>query len=91
MKARLEVSKYADGFMGAGQSIDEAMENAMATYRGKHLTKEIERNLIKDLKRHEQKLSGSRTGKEVKKKHTDSREEMIDEIRQLQRQAGVDT
>ena len=90
MKARLEVSKNADGFMGMGQSIDEAMENALATYRGKHLTKEIERNLIKDLKRHEHKLSGSRTGKEVKKKHTDSREEMIDEIRQLQRAAGVD-
>ena len=91
MKARLEVSKYADGFIGMGQSIDEAMENGLATYRGKHLTKEIERNLIKDLKRHEQKLSGSRTGKEVKRKFTDSREEMIDEIRQLQRAAGVDT
>jgi len=91
MKARLEVSKYADGFIGIGQSIDEAMENGLATYRGKHLTKEIERNLIKDLKRHEQKLSGSRTGKEVKRKFTDSREEMIDEIRQLQRAAGVDT
>jgi len=91
MKARLEVSKYADGFIGMGQSIDEAMENGLATYRGKHLTKDIERNLIKDLKRHEQKLSGSRTGKEVKRKFTDSREEMIDEIRQLQRAAGVDT
>jgi hypothetical protein len=90
MKARLEVCKYADAFMGLGQNIDEAMDNALATYKGKHLEKDLERNLIKDLKRHESKLSGSRTAREVKRTYADSREEMIDEIRQMQQAAGKD-
>uniref|UniRef100_A0A6M3IG06 Uncharacterized protein n=1 Tax=viral metagenome TaxID=1070528 RepID=A0A6M3IG06_9ZZZZ len=89
-KARMEVVKYADAFMGMGNSVEEAMDLALSTYKGKNLRTEMERALIKDLKRHEQNLSGVRTGKETKKKHADSREEIIDEIRELQRKAGVE-
>ena len=90
VKARMEVVGYADAFIGKGQSIEDAMDNAVATYKGKHLTKELERNLIKGLKKHESNLSGPRTSKVTRKTYASSREEMEDEIRQLQRAAGVD-
>ena len=90
MKARLEVLRYADAFMGKGANIDDAMANALATYKGLHLEKELERKQVRDLKNHETKLSGARVGRETKKKHVDTRSEIIDEIRQMQRAAGVD-
>ena len=89
MKARLEVLRYADAFRGSGANIDDAMANALATYKGLHLEKELERKQVRDLKSRETKLSGARVGKETKKKYADSREEIIDEIKQLQRAAGV--
>ena len=90
-KARMEVVKYADAFMGMGNSVEEAMDLALSTYKGKNLRTEVERSLIKDLKRHEQNLSGVRTGKETKRKYADAREEIIEDIRGLQRQAGIET
>jgi hypothetical protein len=89
-KARMEVLKYADAFMKVGANIDNAMDDALATYKGKHLGKELERKLIKGLKGHETKLSGARTGKETTKKYADTREEIIDEIRQMQKAAGLE-
>ena len=90
MKARLETLRYADAFMAQGASIDDAMTNALATYEGLHLKKELERKQIRDLKQHETKLSGARIGRETKKKYVDSRDEIIDDIKQMQRAAGVD-
>jgi hypothetical protein len=90
MKARLEVLRFADAFMGKGADIDNAMANALATYKGLHLEKESQRKAIRDLKNHETSLSGARIGKETKKKHADSRSEIIDDIRQMQRNAGID-
>lgn len=89
-KARMEVIKYADAFMSTGNSVEEAMDLALNTYKGKNLRTEMERNLIKDLKQHERSLSGVRTGKETKRKYADSREEILDDIRALQRKAGVE-
>mgnify|MGYP001571359994 CR=1 FL=1 len=89
VKARMEVLKYADAFMKMGANIDNAMDDALATYKGKHLTKEMERKLVKDLKGRESKLSGARTGKETTKKYSDTREEIIDEIRQMQQAQGL--
>lgn len=90
VKARMELVSYADAFIGMGQSIEDAMDNAIATYKGKYLTKELERNLIKDLKNHESNLSGPRTSKVTRKTYANTREEIEDEIRQMQRAAGVD-
>ena len=90
MKARLEVVRFANAFMGQGANIDDAMANALATYGGLHLKKEAERNVIKNLKLHEQKLGGARVGKETKKKYADTREEIIDDIKQMKREAGID-
>ena len=90
MKARNEVLSYADAFMSKGANIDNAMANALATYKGLHLEKESQRKAVRDLKKHETKLSGARVAKETKKKYADTREEIIDDIRQMQRDAGVD-
>lgn len=90
MKARLEVLRYADAFMGKGANIDNAMANALATYKGLHLEKESQRKAVRDLKNHETNLSGARVGKETKKKYADTRDEIIDEIKQMQRDAGID-
>jgi hypothetical protein len=90
MKARLEVLKYADAFIASGADIDNAMANALATYKGLHLEKELERKQVRDLKNHEKKLSGAHTGHETKKKYADTRSEIIDDIRQMQRAAGIE-
>jgi hypothetical protein len=90
VKARMEVLSDAEIFMSKGADIDYAMAKAIATYKGMHLEKESKRNAIRDLKQHETKLSGARVGRETKKKYVDTRDEIIDDIRQMQRQAGVD-
>ena len=90
MKARLEVLGYADAFTGKGADIDNAMANALATYKGLHLAKELERKQVRDLKNHETKLSGARIGKETKKKYADTREEIVDDIKRMKRAAGAD-
>jgi len=90
MKARMEVLRYADAFMSQGAGIDDAMANALGTYKGLHLEKELERKQVRDLKNHEKKLSGARIGRETKNKFGSSRDKIIDGIRQRQRAAGVD-
>jgi len=90
-KARSEVYGDAIVFMNAYDlPIDEAMRKAFAAYGGKNLKDETRRKVVKDLKAQEQNLSGSRTGKEVKKDYSTKREEDIDYIRQLQRATGQD-
>jgi len=89
MKARDEVLGYADAFMSKGANIDNAMANALATYKGLHLAKELERKQVRDLKKHETTLSGARVGRETRKKYADSREEIVDDIKRMQRNAGV--
>ena len=91
MKARLEVLRYAGAFMNQGANIDDAMANALATYKGLHLEKESQRKAIRDLKQHQTTLSGARIGKETKKKYADTREEIIDDIKQMQRDAGIES
>lgn len=82
-KARAELYGFAVPFMQAGQSIEEAMSNANFAYRGKYMKENVERDLIKDLKKHETKLSGPRTAKEVKKTYSNDREEGIATIRDI--------
>jgi len=90
MKARNEVLSYADAFMDKGADIDDAMAKAYATYKGLHLEKESKRKAIRDLKNHEVKLSGARVGRETKRKYLDTRDEIIDDIRQMKRAAGIE-
>lgn len=85
-KARSELYSYAIPYLREGQSVDEAMTNARYTYKGKYMEKNVERDLIKDLKKHEQRLSGPRTAKEVKKIYANDREEGLDVVRELLQQ-----
>jgi len=82
-KARSELYSYAIPWLNAGQSIDESMANALATYKGKYLEKDVERKHIKRLKDHEQQLSGPRFAKDLKKTYSNEREEGIDVVRGL--------
>ena len=92
MKARAEVFGDALAFMSHYESpIDEAMGKALDAYKGKHLKDDVKRGVIKDLKKHERNLSGSRTSKEVKKSYDSKRDEEIDYIRNLQQAAGAET
>lgn len=89
-KARSETFAVANALMRDGRSLSDAMEAAIGWWRGSRGQTEAKRNLIKDLKRNETRLSGPRTSKDVKKKYDNTRDELIDEIRQLQRAQGID-
>lgn len=90
-KVRSGILDDAIAFMKhRGLSIDDAMSKALNAYRGEHLKDNIRTEIVKELKDHEQNLSGPRTAKEVKKTYDSSREEEIDYIRGLQRAAGQD-
>lgn len=91
-KSRAEVYGDAEVFIKhQGLDVSEAMEKALNSYKGKHLETDTKRKLVKDLKKHEKHLSGSRAGKEIKKTHGSEREEDIDYIRNLQRASGQET
>lgn len=90
-KARAEVYDDAVALMEKRDlTIDVAMKKALNIYKGAHLEDDVRRKTIKDLKKHEKHLSGSRTSKEVKKTHQSERDEDIDYIKNLQRAAGQD-
>jgi len=60
MKARQEVWDLGIKLYQSGVDFDNAMSASFNAYKGKHLGKNIERNIIKDLKSREKKLSGKR-------------------------------
>ena len=88
-KARAEVFEIANALVKAGRSLDDAMIDAIAWYRGRHGQQQVQRNLIKSLQDKETQLSGMRTGKEVKKTFSDKREEGIDFVRSLMQSKGA--
>ena len=88
-KARSPVFNLAANFLSTGRSdsVKDAMDDALAWYRGKYGQKETERKVIRNLKQHQTKLSGARTGKEVKREFGSSRDEILDYIESSQRAA----
>jgi hypothetical protein len=65
MKVRSEVYAKACPYIESGIPVKEAMKIALTWYKGEHLEADIKRNLIKDLKKSEKKLSAKRTSKET--------------------------
>ena len=65
MKARSEVYAKAFPYIQAGIPVKDAMKVALTWYKGEYLEADIKRNLIKDLKKSEKKLSAKRTSKET--------------------------
>jgi hypothetical protein len=64
LKARNEVWNVAHSLAETGMAFDSAMDVAVNAYKGKHLAADVKRNMIKDLKNHESKLSGKHTSHE---------------------------
>jgi len=67
LKARNEVWGLASILYNAGMDIDNAMSVSLDAYKGKNLATNVKRNVIKDLKKNEQRLSGKRTSHESAK------------------------
>lgn len=65
MKARVEVWDVANQLKQAGMSDDQALEISLNAYKGQHLAVETKRNVIKELKKNEQRLGGKRTSHET--------------------------
>ncbi len=89
MVARAEVWDKAVPFIKSGIPVKDSMEIALTWYKGEHLEKDVQRNMIKDLKKHEKKLSAKRSGKETVKVYADEEERKADVVREAARKAGV--
>ena len=68
MKARVEVWDMAVQLREAGIPNDKALEFSFNAYKGAHLATETKRNVIKGLKKQEQKLGGKRVSHEASSK-----------------------
>lgn len=86
MKARNEVWDLASLLHKSGMDFDNAMSASLNAYKGKNLSKVVKRNVIKDLKKNEKKLSGKHTSHES----TSVIEYGPDVIREVGRRAGRD-
>jgi len=64
MKARNEVFDLAYLLYDKGVAFDKAMETSLNAYKGKNLSNDVKRNIIKDLKKNEKRLSGKHTSHE---------------------------
>lgn len=89
MIARSEVWDKAVPFIQSGIPVKDAMDIALTWYKGKNLTKDVQRNMIKDLKKHEKKLSAKRSGKETVKVYANEEERQVEVVREAARKAGV--
>jgi len=89
MVARREVWEKAFPFVQSGIPTKDAMDIALTWYKGAHLEKDVQRNLIKDLKKHEKKLSAKRSGKETVKTYESEEERQAEVVREAARKLGV--
>ena len=89
MTARTEVWAKAAPFIQSGIPVKDAMEIALTWYKGANLEKDVQRNMIKDLKKHEKKLSAKRSGKETVKTYESEEERQAEVVREAARKLGV--
>ena len=89
MTARVEVWDKAVPFIQSGIPVKDAMEIALTWYKGAYLEKDVQRNMIKDLKKHEKKLSAKRSGKETVKTYESEEERQAEVVREAARKAGI--
>lgn len=89
MIARNEVWDKAFPFIQRGEPVKDAMDIALNWYKGKYLEKDVQRNLIRDLKKHESKLSAKRSGKETIRVFENEEERKAEVVREAARKAGV--
>ena len=89
MVARSEVWDKAVPFIQNGTPVKDAMDIALTWYKGAHLEKDVQRNMIKDLKKHEKKLSAKRSGKETVKTYENEEERQAEVVREAARKLGI--
>ena len=89
MSARKEVWEKAAPFIQSGIPTKDAMEIALTWYKGAHLEKDVQRNMIRDLKKHEKKLSAKRSGKETVRTFESEEERQAEVVREGARKAGI--
>lgn len=80
MKARSEVWDVAYRLKGAGLDFDQAMSVALNSYKGKNLTKDVQRKVIRDLKKNEKRLGGKRTSHESSPVEFDRGPDVIENV-----------
>lgn len=67
-KARNEVWGLAEDLhIKNGMDFDQALEISLNAFKGKHLTADVKRNLVKDLRKNEKQLSAKRSSHEAVK------------------------
>lgn len=89
MVARREVWEKAFPFVQSGIPTKDAMDIALTWYKGENLEKDVQRNMIKDLKKHEKKLSAKRSGKETVRTFESEEERQAEVVREAARKAGI--
>jgi len=91
-KARSDVFDVAMMFLQSGksQNMTDAMKNALSYYKGMNLEKDVERKLIKNLKKGEKRLSAKRTAKDVAKTYDNPDDEKAAIVKGIAQKVGVD-
>lgn len=89
MAARTEVWAKAAPFIQSGIPVKDAMDIALTWYKGANLEKDVQRKYIKDMKKHEKKLSAKRFGKETVKVYENEEERQAEVVRDAARKAGI--
>lgn len=91
-KARSDVFNVAMMFLQSGksQNLTDAMKSALSWYKGMNLEKDVERKLIKSLKKGETRLSARRTAKDVSKTYDHPDDEKADIVKGIAQKVGVD-
>ena len=89
MVARREVWEKAFPFIQSGIPAKDAMDIALTWYKGANLEKDVQRNMIKDLKKHEKKLSAKRSGKETVRTFESEEERQAEVVREAARKLGI--
>ncbi|GAF79918.1 unnamed protein product, partial [marine sediment metagenome] len=87
MKARNEVWGLALSLEKTGMDFDTALSTSLDAFKGRNLAKDVKRNLIKDLKKSEKRLSAKHSSHEQVKTGLSG----PDVIKEVQKKHGLDT
>lgn len=80
VKARNEIWGLAYTLYNGGMGIDDAMKISLNAYKGKNLVADVKRNVIKDLKKNEQRLSAKHSSHESAPKLPDTGVDVIKDV-----------
>lgn len=88
-EARQAVWAKAQQFAQLGDTWSDSLDDALAWYKGKHGEKELKEQMVKDLKKNEQRLSPKRSSTETKETYADAYQEKLAVIEEAKKKAGI--